>query len=76
MLGLAGRGRTRRAPPDRVVALETALASHHWDNVTLRDPQKTYNLKSAEEAAELFPLLATWFDAAGHRAGEARTRSW
>lgn len=49
----------------RVVALETSLASHHWDNVTLRNPQKTYNLKSAAEAAELFPLLADWFDAAG-----------
>jgi putative endopeptidase len=48
----------------RVVALETALASHHWDNVTLRNPQKTYNLKSADEARELFPLLETWFDAA------------
>ncbi|MFJ5694722.1 M13 family metallopeptidase [Arthrobacter sp. NPDC093125] len=48
----------------RVVALETALASHHWDNVTLRDPKKTYNLKSADEARELFPLLDTWFEAA------------
>ncbi|MET4135832.1 M13-type metalloendopeptidase [Pseudarthrobacter sp. PvP090] len=48
----------------RVVALETALASHHWDKVTLRDPQKTYNLKSADEATELFPLLTIWFDAA------------
>ena len=60
------------AAAGRVVALETALASHHWDNVTLRDPQKTYNLKSADEAAELFPLLATWFDAAGIDAGKAR----
>ncbi|GGH92365.1 M13 family metallopeptidase [Arthrobacter liuii] len=49
----------------RVVQLETNLASHHWDNVTLRDPQKTYNLKTADEAAALFPLLATWFEAAG-----------
>jgi putative endopeptidase len=49
----------------RVVGLETALASHHWDNVTLRDPQKTYNLKSAAEAVELFPPMETWFDAAG-----------
>ncbi|XAS69322.1 M13-type metalloendopeptidase [Micrococcaceae bacterium Sec5.7] len=49
----------------RVVDLETALASHHWDNVTLRDPQKTYNLKAADEAGELFPLLGTWFEAAG-----------
>lgn len=52
------------AAAGRVVALETALASHHWDKVTLRDPQKTYNLKSADEATELFPLLTTWFDAA------------
>jgi putative endopeptidase len=54
----------------RVVDLETSLASHHWDNVTLRDPQKTYNLKSSEEAAALFPLLDTWFDAAGIDAGK------
>ncbi|MDP9890499.1 M13 family metallopeptidase [Pseudarthrobacter enclensis] len=49
----------------RVVQLETKLASHHWDNVTLRDPQKTYNLKTADQANALFPLLSTWFDAAG-----------
>jgi putative endopeptidase len=49
----------------RVVALETKLASHHWDNVTLRNPQKTYNLKSADEASALFPLLSAWFNAAG-----------
>lgn len=48
----------------RIVGLETALASHHWDNVTLRDPQKTYNLKTADEAGKLFPLLDTWFEAA------------
>ncbi len=64
MLGLADVADPEGAA-GRVVALETALASHHWDNVTLRNPQKTYNLKSAEEAAELFPLLADWFDAAG-----------
>ncbi len=64
MLGLAELADPAGAAA-RVVALETALASHHWDNVTLRNPQKTYNLKSAGEAAELFPLLADWFDAAG-----------
>ncbi|MFK0038464.1 M13 family metallopeptidase [Paenarthrobacter sp. NPDC090517] len=53
-----------QAASKRIVALETALASHHWDNVTLRDPQKTYNLKTAAEAVELFPLLDTWFQAA------------
>lgn len=64
MLGLAGVP-DADAAAGRVVALETKLASHHWDNVTLRDPQKTYNLKSADEASALFPLLPTWFDAAG-----------
>lgn len=63
MFGLAGVADPEDAAA-RVVALETALASHHWDNVTLRNPQKTYNLKSADEASELFPLLDTWFDAA------------
>jgi putative endopeptidase len=52
------------AAAGRVVELETSLASHHWDKVTLRNPQKTYNLKSAEEVSQLFPLLSTWFDAA------------
>jgi putative endopeptidase len=63
MFGMAGIADPEGAAA-RVVALETALASHHWDNVTLRDPQKTYNLKSADQANELFPLLDTWFDAA------------
>ncbi|RKO21315.1 M13 family peptidase [Pseudarthrobacter phenanthrenivorans] len=64
MLGLAGVADAAEAA-ERVVQLETKLASHHWDNVTLRNPQKTYNLKSADEAAALFPLLDPWFDAAG-----------
>ncbi|TLM73490.1 M13 family metallopeptidase [Pseudarthrobacter sp. NamB4] len=64
MLDLAGVA-DAGAAAERVVQLETKLASHHWDNVTLRNPQKTYNLKTAEEASELFPLLGTWFDAAG-----------
>lgn len=64
IFGLAGVADPRGAA-GRVVELETKLASHHWDNVTLRDPQKTYNLKTADEAGALFPLLATWFEAAG-----------
>lgn len=64
LFGLAGVAGPEDAA-GRVVALETALASHHWDKVTLRDPQKTYNLKTSDEAAQLFPLLTTWFDAAG-----------
>jgi len=64
MLALAGIDDAAGAAA-RVVELETSLASHHWDKVTLRDPQKTYNLKSAEQASQLFPLFADWFDAAG-----------
>ncbi|MCA4131402.1 M13-type metalloendopeptidase [Arthrobacter sp. M4] len=63
MFGLAGL-RDAAGAATRVVGLEKSLASHHWDNVTLRDPQKTYNLKTAEEGTGLFPLLGTWFDAA------------
>ncbi len=63
MFGLAGLDDADSAA-DRVVELETSLASHHWDKVTLRNPQKTYNLKSAEEVSQLFPLLSDWFDAA------------
>jgi putative endopeptidase len=63
MFGMAGIADPEGAAA-RVVALETSLASHHWDNVTLRDPRKTYNLKSADQAHELFPLLDTWFEAA------------
>ena len=69
MLGLAGVA-DAGAAAGRVVALETKLASHHWDNVTLRNPQKTYNLKTADEASALFPLLPTWFEAAGIDAGK------
>ena len=64
MFGLAGLPDPRGAA-GRVVDLESKLASHHWDNVTLRNPQKTYNLRTADEAAALFPLLPTWFEAAG-----------
>ncbi|MGO4584227.1 M13 family metallopeptidase [Arthrobacter sp. 2RAF6] len=63
LFGLAGISDADDAAA-RVVALEKALASHHWDNVTLRDPQKTYNLKTAEEGRELFPHLDAWFDSA------------
>ncbi|MDR6687495.1 putative endopeptidase [Arthrobacter sp. 1088] len=69
LLGLAGVADAEGAA-GRIVALEKALASHHWDNVTLRDPQKTYNLKTAEEAAKLFPLLNTWFEAGRVDAGK------
>ncbi|MEV7572608.1 M13-type metalloendopeptidase [Pseudarthrobacter sp. NPDC089323] len=64
MFGIAGVA-DAEAAAGRVVELETKLASHHWDNVTLRNPQKTYNLKTADEASALFPHLDAWFEAAG-----------
>ena len=38
----------------RVFDLETAVASHHWDNVASRDSEKTYNLYTWANAAALF----------------------
>ncbi|MDJ0320104.1 M13-type metalloendopeptidase [Pseudarthrobacter sp. PS3-L1] len=48
----------------RIVELEISLAGKHWDKVSMRDPQKTYNLKSSDELAALFPLFEQWFTAA------------
>lgn len=43
MFELANRAdATARA--ERIIALEDALAAHHWDNVACRDSVKTYNL--------------------------------
>lgn len=53
MLALAGLD-DAAARAERVMALETALASHHWDNVRNRDAQATYNLRT----------WAEWSDAA------------
>lgn len=58
LAGLPGGG----AAAQRVMELETAIASHHWDNVTLRDPQKTYNLKTHDQALALLPALQFWLD--------------
>jgi putative endopeptidase len=69
LFGLAGIPDADAAAA-RVVAFEKALASHHWDNVTLRDPQKTYNLRTADEGRELFPYLDAWFDSARIEGGK------
>jgi len=42
MLALAGLD-DAAARAARIFALETELASHHWDNVATRDSEKTYN---------------------------------
>ena len=52
------------AQADRVVALETEIASHHWDNVRSRDAVATYNLMSWDAAVQLTGVdLAPWRDA-------------
>jgi putative endopeptidase len=67
------------ARADRVFELETAIASHHWDNVASRDSEKTYNLKTwADVVASAGPSagsgpstgsgtadLNVWLDAMG-----------
>jgi putative endopeptidase len=58
---------------DRIVALETEIASRHWDNVASRDSVKTYNLvtwdelvsRAARENATMPELLLKWRDAIG-----------
>ena len=42
MLALAGLD-DPAARAARILALETEIASHHWDNVASRDSEKTYN---------------------------------
>jgi len=49
---------------DRAIALETEIASHHWDNVRSRDAVETYNLKTWAELQELAGVdLAPWREA-------------
>ena len=52
MLTLAGFDKAAKRAA-RVLALETALASHHWDNVRTRDSQATYNPMPWTDAAAL-----------------------
>ena len=51
----------------RVMAVETRIASQHWDNVRCRDAEATYNVWSSEtltSSLASFPLEG-WRDAAG-----------
>ncbi|MFK4836828.1 M13 family metallopeptidase [Microbacterium sp. ZW T2_14] len=57
------------ASADRIVTIETELATHHWDNVASRDAVKTYNLKTWDDVQALVGVdLTPWRDAAaaGH----------
>lgn len=62
MLELAGL-RDADAQADRIMALETELATHHWDNVRSRDAVATYNLMAWAEVQELTGLsLEPWLE--------------
>ncbi len=74
MLTLAGAvpaGRTADDAAERILALETALAAHHWDVVKDRDADLTYNpmpLRRLAEDAAGFDWLG-WTHALGAPAG-------
>jgi putative endopeptidase len=48
-----------------VLGLERDLAAHHWDVVTCRDPQKTYNLLDRERLDALQPYWTQWISGIG-----------
>jgi len=66
MLGLAGLD-DANARAGRIFALETEIASHHWDNVATRDSEKSYNpmLWSAANALVGHVDLDVWLNALG-----------
>ncbi|RQP10664.1 MAG: peptidase M13 [Microbacteriaceae bacterium] len=70
MLTLAGFDKCPKRAK-RILELETALASHHWDNVRTRDSQATYNPMSWADAAALAKdvPLDVWRDGLGAPAG-------
>ncbi|MBA8792803.1 putative endopeptidase [Friedmanniella endophytica] len=55
-LGLAGVA-DAEADADRVLALETEIASHHWDRVRCRDMRAMYNLRTLDEFVDAAPGL-------------------
>jgi putative endopeptidase len=51
------------ASADRIFALETEVATHHWDNVRSRDAVATYNLMSWDAVTELAGVdLRPWLE--------------
>jgi putative endopeptidase len=56
----------------RVMAVETALAKGHWDNVRTRDADKTYNKFSLAQARALAAGLdlGPWFEVLGAHGAE------
>src|SRR5215470_11235304 len=68
MFELAGMPDADRAAR-RVFALETSVAGHHWDKVTSRDREKTYNLFTWTGALSEGPDLRGWLAAMDPPAG-------
>src|ERR1700733_531142 len=68
MLELAGLPEADLAA-SRVLALETEVAAHHWDNVASRDEEKTYNLFTWTDALSQGPDLRGWLAALDPPAG-------
>jgi putative endopeptidase len=62
MFELAGLPDAERAA-GRVLALETAVAGHHWDRVANRDREKTYNLRTWAGVLAEGPDLRGWLAA-------------
>jgi putative endopeptidase len=68
MFELAGLPDAHRAA-GRVFSLETAVAGHHWDNVTNREREKTYNLFTWDAVLSEGPDLRGWLAALDPPAG-------
>jgi putative endopeptidase len=68
MFELAGLPDAERAA-GRVLALETAVAKHHWDRVANRDREKTYNLLTWAGVLAEGPDLRGWLAALAPPAG-------
>jgi len=68
MLELAGRPDAGQAAR-RVLALETAVAGYHWDNVANRDRERTYNLFTWSGLLSEGPDLGGWLAALDPPAG-------
>ena len=74
MFELAGLPDADRAA-GRVLALETAVAGHHWDNVASRDREKTYNLLTWAGVLSQGPVLRSWLAALDPPTGAFRGRA-
>ncbi|MEV7647681.1 M13-type metalloendopeptidase [Arthrobacter sp. NPDC089319] len=68
MLELAGFD---PAQADAALDLEHKLAAGHLDKVSCRDPQQTYNLRTAEQVAAVAGWMPEWLAALGPEAAGA-----